>query len=148
MQGKLQEICENLKNYTVFKESIKNKRKEAAFKDTKAKKNDQKEKEKEQDIAAAYVAVAPEATAEKADVAAIEVKDQESEYIINYAIAKKIMTDMSDELKEIEKKRAEINKNLDGKRSAIVQVAGSMMAAAKTKNRKVTTRRKMMKRIK
>ena len=58
------------------------------------------------------------------------------------------MKDMSDELKEVETERAEINKYLDEKRSAIVQVAVSRMVAAKTKNRKVSTRRKVIKRIK
>ena len=43
---------------------------------------------------------------------------------------------MSDELKEVEKERAKINKNLGEKQSAIVQVARSRMAAAKTKKQK------------
>ena len=38
---------------------------------------------------------------------------------------------MSDELKEVEKERAEINQNLDEKWSATVQVTGSRMVAAK-----------------
>ena len=73
----------------------------ASSKDTKAKKDDSEKEGKELDRAAANVAVAPEATAEKDDVSAIKLNDQKNEYVINYSIAKKIMKDMSDDLKEV-----------------------------------------------
>ncbi len=109
---------------------------ETASKDTKAKKNDPEEEDMELDHTAPNVAVAQEATAQMVNVAANEVKDQKSEYVIDYTIAKKIMTDMSDELKEVEKERAEMHQKLDEKRKAMLQIAESRMESSKMKKQK------------
>ena len=114
-------------------ETLKN---ETASKDTKAKKNDPEEEDMELDHTAPNVAVAQEATAQMVNVAANEVKDQKSEYVIDYTIAKKIMTDMSDELKEVEKERAEMHQKLDEKRKAMLQIAESRMESSKMKKQK------------
>lgn len=114
-------------------ETLKN---ETASKDTKAKKNDPEEEDMELDHTAPNVAVAQEATAQIVNVAANEVKDQKSEYVIGYTIAKKIMTDMSDELKEVEKERAEMHQKLDEKRKAMLQIAESRMESSKMKKQK------------